>query len=31
MLVGEPMKAEHVGYRLSFTTAVSAVAMEFGF
>jgi hypothetical protein len=31
MLVGEPMKAEHVGHRLPFTTAFSALAMEFAF
>jgi hypothetical protein len=31
MLVGEPMKAEHVGHRLPFGTAFSALAVEFAF
>jgi len=31
MLVGEPMKAEHVGHRLPFATAFSALAVEFAF
>src|SRR5580692_1636512 len=31
MLVGEPMKAEHVGHRLPFATALSALAVEFAF
>src|SRR5258708_32983848 len=31
MLVGEPMKAEHVGPRVPFTTALSALAVEFAF
>jgi hypothetical protein len=31
MLVGEPMKAEHVGHRLPFATAFGALAMEFAF
>src|SRR6202521_327409 len=28
MLVGEPMKAEHVGHRLPFATAFSALVVE---
>jgi hypothetical protein len=31
MLVGEPMKAEHVGHRVPFATAFSALAVEFAF
>jgi hypothetical protein len=31
MLVGEPMKAEHVGHRLPFATAFSALVVEFAF
>jgi hypothetical protein len=31
MLIGEPMKAEHVGHRLPFATAFSALAVEFAF
>jgi hypothetical protein len=31
MLVGEPMKAEHVGHRLPFATAFSALLVEFAF
>src|SRR5438552_9072550 len=31
MLVGEPMKAEHVGHRLPFAAALSALAIEFAF
>src|SRR5260221_13624310 len=31
MLVGEPMKAEHVAHRLPFATALRALAVEFGF
>src|SRR5216683_598337 len=31
MLVGEPMKAEHVGHRLPFATAFTALAVEFAF
>jgi hypothetical protein len=31
MLVGEPMKAEHVAHRLPFATAFSALAVEFAF
>jgi hypothetical protein len=31
MLVGEPMKAEHVGHRLPFATAFSALAIELAF
>jgi hypothetical protein len=31
MLVGEPMKAEHVGHRLPFATAFSALVVEFTF
>jgi hypothetical protein len=31
MLVGEPMKAEHVGHRLPFTTAFTALAVELAF
>jgi hypothetical protein len=31
MLVGEPMKAEHVGHRLPFATAFSALIVEFAF
>ncbi len=31
MLVGEPLKAEHVGHRLPFATAFSALAVEFAF
>jgi len=31
MLVGEPMKAEHVRHRLPFATAFSALAVEFAF
>jgi Lysylphosphatidylglycerol synthase TM region len=31
MIVGEPMKAEHVGHRLPFATAFSALAVEFAF
>jgi hypothetical protein len=31
ILVGEPMKAEHVGHRLPFATAFSALAVEFAF
>jgi hypothetical protein len=31
MLVGEPMKAEHVGHRLPFATALSGLAVEFAF
>src|ERR1700733_14582771 len=30
-LGGEPMKAEHVGHRLPFATAFSALAVEFAF
>jgi lysylphosphatidylglycerol synthase-like protein len=31
MLVGEPMKAEHVGHRLPFATAFTALAVELAF
>jgi hypothetical protein len=31
MLVGEPMKAEHVGHRLPFAIAFSALVVEFAF
>jgi hypothetical protein len=31
MLVGEPMKAEHVGHRLPFATALTALAVELAF
>jgi hypothetical protein len=31
MLVGEPMKAEHVGHQLPFATAFSALLLEFAF
>jgi hypothetical protein len=31
MLVGEPMKAEHVGHRLPFATAFTALVVEFAF
>ena len=31
ILVGEPMKAEHVGHRLPFATAFSALVVEFAF
>jgi hypothetical protein len=31
MLVGEPMKAEHVGHRLPFATAFGALVVEFAF
>src|SRR6202521_5099372 len=31
MLVGEPMKAEHVGHRLPFATAFSALVVELAF
>jgi hypothetical protein len=31
MLVGEPMKAEHVGHRLTFAIAFSALVVEFAF
>jgi len=31
MLVGEPMKAEHVAHRLPFAIALRALAVEFGF
>jgi hypothetical protein len=31
MLVGEPMKAEHVGHRVPFATAFGALVVEFAF